>query len=99
MPYEDEDTTLKRFTLTDEGMRLVEVHKKEDQEYRNRNKSMRKMYWRLHRDMPPDLYTSFSNFLDAFEEVFTEPGQDEAAREKLISVLDGSVEKLREIAG
>ena len=97
MPYEDEDTTLKRFTLTDEGMRLVEVHKREDQEYRNRNKSIRKMYWRLHRDMPLDLYTSFSNFLDTFEKVFTETGPDEAVKEKLISVLDGSVEKLKEI--
>jgi DNA-binding PadR family transcriptional regulator len=99
MPYEDEDTTLKRFTLTDEGMRLVEVQKGDDQEYRSRNKSLRKMYWRLHRDMPPDLYTSFSNVLDVFEEVFTETGQDETVREKLISVLDGAVEKLREIAG
>jgi len=98
MPYEDEDTTLKRFTLTDEGVRLVEVHKREDQEYRNRNKSIRKMYWRLHRDMPLDLYTSFSNFLDTFEEVFTETGQDETAKEKLIIILDGSVEKLKEIA-
>jgi len=99
MPYEDEDTTLKRFALTDEGARLVDIHKREDQEYRNRNKSMRKMYWRLHRDMPLDLYTSFSNFLDTFEEVFTEAGQDEAAKGKLIIILDGSAEKLREIAG
>ncbi len=98
-PYENEDPTLKRFTLTDEGARLVEVHKREDQEYRNRNKSIRKMYWRLHRDMSLDLYTGFSNFLDTFEEVFTETGQTETAREKLISVLDGAVEKLREIAG
>jgi len=48
--------------------------------------------------MPLDLYTSFSNFLDTFEEAFTETGQTEAAREKLISVLDGSVEKLKEVA-
>jgi DNA-binding PadR family transcriptional regulator len=98
MPYEDETAALKRFTLTDEGMRLVEFHKREDQEYRNRNKSIRKMYWRLHRDMPLDLYTSFSNVLDTFEKVFTETGQDETAKEKLISVLDGIVEKLKEIA-
>jgi len=98
MPYEDDDTTLKRFMLTDEGARLVEVHKRDDQEYRSRNKSIRKIYWRLHRNMPLELYTSFSHFLDTFEEVFTETGQDEAAREKLISVLDGSVEKLKEVA-
>jgi len=97
-PYENEDTTLKRFMLTDEGARLVEVHKREDQEYRNRTKSIRKIYWRLHRDMPLDLYTSFSNFLDTFEEVFTETVQNETNREKLITVLEGSVEKLREIA-
>ena len=98
MPYEDEDTTLKRFTLTDEGTRLLEVHKKEDQDYRSRNKSMRKMYWRLHRDMPLNLYTSFSNFLDTFEEVFTEKRQDEVANGKLITILDGSAEKLKEVA-
>jgi len=98
MPYEDDDTTLKRFTLTDEGTRLVEIHKKEDQEYRNRNKSMRKMYWRLHRDMPLNLYTSFSYFLDTFEEVFTETGQDEAVNGKLIAILDGSAKKLKEVA-
>ena len=98
MPYEDEDTTLKRFTLTDEGTRLLEVHKKEDQDYRSRNKSMRKMYWRLHRDMPLNLYTSFSNFLDTFEEVFTEKRQDEVANGKLITILDRSAEKLKEVA-
>ncbi len=31
MPHEDEDKTLKRFTLTDEGIRLVEIHKREDE--------------------------------------------------------------------
>ncbi len=98
MPYEDEDKTLKRFTLTDEGMRLVEIHKMEDQEYRNRHKSMRKMYWRLHRDMPLNLYTSFSNFLDTFEMAFTEKGGDEAVKEQIIALLDGSAEKLKEIS-
>jgi DNA-binding PadR family transcriptional regulator len=97
MPYEDEDKTLKRFTLTDEGMRLVEIYKREDQEYRNRHKSMRKMYWRLHRDMPLKLYTSFSRFLDTFEEVFTEKGQDESTKEQITAILDGSTGKLEEI--
>jgi DNA-binding PadR family transcriptional regulator len=99
MPYEDQDTTLKRFTLTDEGVRLVEIHKREDQEYRSRHKSMRKMYWRLHRDMPLSLYTSFSNFLETFEEAFTGAGQSEASERRLIAILDGSAEKLKEIAG
>ena len=99
IPYEDQDTTLKRFTLTDEGARLVEIHKREDQEYRSRHKSMRKMYWRLHRDMPLDLYTSFSNFLDTFEQGFTEKGQDEAARNQLIAILDRSAKELKEIPG
>jgi len=99
MPYEDDDKTLKRFTLTDEGMRLVEIHKREDQEYRNKHKSMRKMYWRLHRDMPLNLYTSFSNFLDTFEEVFTEKGKEETAMEQMIAILDGSARKLEEILG
>jgi DNA-binding PadR family transcriptional regulator len=98
MPYEDQDTTLKRFTLTDEGARIVEFHKREDQEYRSRHKSMRKMYWRLHRDMPLNLYTSFSNFLDTFEEVFTEAGQSEEAEGRLIGILDGSAKELKEIS-
>jgi DNA-binding PadR family transcriptional regulator len=99
MPYEDEDKTLKRFTLTDEGARIVEIHKREDQEYRSRHKSMRKMYWRLHRDMPLNLYTSFSDFLDTFEEVFTKARQSEAAEGKLIAILNGSAEELKEISG
>ncbi len=99
MPYEDEDKTLKRFTLTDEGMRLVEIHKREDEEYRNRHKSMRKMYWRLHRDMSLNLYTSFSKFLDTLEEVFTEKGKEETAKEQIIAILDGSAGKLEEIIG
>ncbi len=97
MPYEDGDKTMKRFTLTDEGMRLVEIYKREDQEYRNRHKSMRKMYWRLHRDMPLNLYTSFSRFLDTFEEVFTEKGQDESTKEQITAILDGSTGKLEEL--
>jgi molecular chaperone GrpE (heat shock protein) len=78
-------------------MRLVEIYKREDQEYRNRHKSMRKMYWRLHRDMPLKLYTSFSRFLDTFEEVFTEKGQDESTKEQITTVLDESTRKLEEI--
>jgi len=97
-PYESDEPSMKRFTLTEAGERLVEEQKTHDQEIRSRHKSVRKIYWRLHRMMPLDLYTSFANFLDVFEGVFTRTAEDEQAKTRLIQALDEATVRLMEIA-
>ncbi|MBN2336441.1 PadR family transcriptional regulator [Candidatus Bathyarchaeota archaeon] len=98
MPYESDEPSMKRFTLTEEGERLVDEQRTHDQEMRSRHKSMRKIYWRLHRRMPLGLYTSFSNFLEMFEGVFNRVVEDEQAQTKLIQTLDDVTKRLTEIA-
>jgi hypothetical protein len=48
--------------------------------------------------MPLDLYTSFANFLDVFEGVFTRTAEDAEAKTRLIQALDEAAVRLTEIA-
>jgi DNA-binding PadR family transcriptional regulator len=97
MPYEDETTALKRFTLTDDGAKLVEAYKRGDQEYRNRTRSIYKIYWRLHVEVPEELYESLSGFMDVFETVYTGHRGDPERIVKLKKVLDGAAQELRDL--
>jgi len=56
--------------LTDKGSEEVELHKSHDKEIRNRGKNMRKVYWRLFRQMPEDVYESFVGLVDRIEESY-----------------------------
>jgi DNA-binding PadR family transcriptional regulator len=69
-PNEDSDPSLKRFSLTAKGAEEVKLHKSHDKEIRNRSKNMRKVYWRLFRQMPEDVYESFVGLLDRIEESY-----------------------------
>jgi DNA-binding PadR family transcriptional regulator len=69
-PNEDSDPSLKRFSLTEKGREELKAHREHDKEIRNRNKNMRKVYWRLFRRMPEDVYESFTGLLDRIEESF-----------------------------
>jgi DNA-binding PadR family transcriptional regulator len=69
-PNEDSDPSLKRFSLTPKGAEEVELHKSHDKEIRNRSKNMRKVYWRLFRQMPEEVYESFVGLVDRIEESY-----------------------------
>ena len=96
MPHEDGDPSLKRFTLTEAGLQEIKELTEHSQYMRNRNKSMRKIYWRLHMEMPEGLYKSLAGFMDAFEAAYTSHRGDQGAAVKLKSILDratGELEK------
>lgn len=97
-PHPDEDPSLKRFTLTKDGVRYLEDLKQYDEQLRSRHKSMRKIYWRLHREMPEDLYNSFAALYDKVEEAYTNAEGSHVAIQRLREVLDEATSKLEKIS-
>ncbi|MGD2142055.1 MAG: PadR family transcriptional regulator, partial [Candidatus Bathyarchaeota archaeon] len=96
-PHPDEDPSLKRFKLTEHGIRVLEEHSHIDSQLRNRHKSIRKLYWILHREMPEDMYDSFSTLLDAVEETFKRASTSPEASNLFKDILDRASRKLTEI--
>ena len=69
-PSEDSDPILKRFSITEQGAKEIEVHRHHDQEIRNRSKNIRKLYWRLLRGMPEEIHNSYTALQDQIEEIY-----------------------------
>ncbi len=95
--HENEDTTLKRFELTEEGRSHVEEFLAHGEHMRSRNRNIRKMYWRLHMGMPGELYESLGSLLDVVEDSYTRHKGDAEASDGLKAALDSAVIKIREI--
>ena len=95
--HEDQDSTLKRFELTEAGTKHVKEFLAHSEHMRNSNLNIRKMYWRLHMGMPGELYESLGALLDAVEESYTRHKGDAEASEGLKAALDSAVSKIREI--
>jgi DNA-binding PadR family transcriptional regulator len=94
--HEDGDPSLKRFALTEAGLQEINELTEHSQHMRNRNKSMQKIYWRLHMEMPEGLYESLSGFMDAFEAAYTMYKGDPKKALKLKGVLDRATDELKE---
>jgi DNA-binding PadR family transcriptional regulator len=84
----DEDSSLKRYRLTEAGREELLDMMTHDDQMQKRQKVIRKIYWRLHRDLHEDLYKSLSKLLDVFEEL--PPGllESPGKRAELIDILD-----------
>jgi DNA-binding PadR family transcriptional regulator len=95
--HEDEDSTLKRFEITEEGRRHAEEFLAHGEHMRSRNLNIRKMYWRLHMGMPGELYESLGDLLNAIEDIYARRKEDPAVSEKLKVALDSAVNEIREI--
>ncbi len=95
-PHEDGDPSLKRFDLTEAGLQEINELTEHSQHMRNRNKSIRKIYWRLHMEMPEGLYESLSGFMDAFEAAYTMYKGDPEKTVKLKGILDRATGELKE---
>jgi DNA-binding PadR family transcriptional regulator len=65
-PYDDGEAGIKRFKLTQKGFDELDSHPHHE-EFRKRNRTIRKMYWRLMKGMPEDIYESFSGIMDSVE--------------------------------
>jgi DNA-binding PadR family transcriptional regulator len=95
--HENEDPTLKRFELTEEGRSHVEEFLAHGEHMKSRNRNIRKMYWRLHMGMTEELYESLGALLDAIEEAYTGHREDEAVSDRLIAALDSAVNEIKGI--
>ena len=96
-PHPDEDPSLKRFKLTEQGARVLEQHDRHDDQVKKRHRTIHKMYWILHREMPEDLYESFSSLLETVENVYEKIADDPEASKRFKDILDRASKKLTEI--
>lgn len=66
-PYDDGEAGIKRFKLSEKGLNEIDSHPHHEEEFQKRNRTIRKMYWRLMKGMPEDVYESFSGLIDSME--------------------------------
>jgi DNA-binding PadR family transcriptional regulator len=95
--HEDQDPTLKRFELTEVGRKHVDEFLAHDDHLRNRNRNIRKMYWKLHTGMTEELYDSLKELLDALEDIYTRHKEDADVSERLMAALQSATLKIKEI--
>jgi len=96
-PHPDEDPGLKRFKLTEQGAQVLEQHDRHDDQVKKRHRTIRKMYWILHREMPANLYESFSSLLDTVENRYEKIADDPKASKSFKDILDRASRELTEI--
>jgi DNA-binding PadR family transcriptional regulator len=96
-PHDHEDPTLKRFELTEKGLKNAEELMERDGQMRSRNRTLRKMYWRLHTGMTESLYMSLRDLLEALEDVYRKNRGDAEVAGKLKVALDSAVQSIKEI--
>lgn len=93
----DEDPNLKRYRLTNAGRAELAEALAHDSFMKERQNTIRKIYWRLHRNIPEDLYTSFSNFLDCFERSHRYALESIGKKNELIQILDEATSKMEKL--
>jgi DNA-binding PadR family transcriptional regulator len=93
----DQDLNLRRFILTETGEEEVDEHLRFDAQFRKRTRTIRKIYWRLHRKMPEDVYESFSTLLRQIDVTSRRVVDDPERRHLLIDMLDNTTEQLRSL--
>ncbi len=96
-PHPDEDPSLKRFKLTEQGAQVLEQHDRHDDQVKKRHRTIHKMYWILHREMPEDLFESFSSLLDTVENSYEKIADDPEASKRFKDILDRASKRLTEI--
>jgi DNA-binding PadR family transcriptional regulator len=96
-PHEDQDSTLKRFELTEMGRERADELMIHNEQMKARNRNIRKMYWKLHAGMTEELYTSLRDLLDALEDVYSEKKGDPKVYGKLKAALDSAATTIKEI--
>jgi len=84
----DEESSLKRYRLTEAGREELHEIMANDDHLRKRQRTIRKMYWRLHLGLPEELYASFSELVDAFEEWYQVAMADTEKMAEIVKILD-----------
>ena len=94
-PYEDGTAGIKRFTLTKKGAEGIEAHGHHEEEFRKRNRNIRKMYWRLLKNMPEDIYDSFGGLIDTLDSTWNSIDENSVTLFK--EILDNTKAELKKI--
>ena len=94
-PHEDGEAGIKRFSLTEKGREGLEAHKHHEEEFRKRNRNIRKMYWRLLKNMPEEVYDSLGSMIDTMNSTWNGIDENEVTRFK--EILDNTKAELNEI--
>ena len=95
--HEDQDPTIKRFELTEKGRLHAEEMLSHTSHMRDRNRSISKVYWKLHMGMTEELYSSLRDLLDLLEDVYLRHKEDASVSQRMKSALDSAVLKIKEI--
>jgi DNA-binding PadR family transcriptional regulator len=96
-PHPDEEPGLKRFKLAEEGVQLLEEHSHHDEQITKRHRTIQKMYWILHREMPEDLYESLLTLMNAVEKNYEKTTGSPNTFERFKNILDEASMRLSEI--
>ena len=88
---------LKYFTLTEKGREELEKHKKQGNIFRDRYHSIRRIYFKLFKEMDDELYKASLRLSDVIEEVDAVLKEKRELSEKVLSILNNTVEEIEEI--
>ena len=86
-PFENNDPTVKRFKITEKGLELLKDQKMYEDKLRKRQRSIRKIYWLIHLEMPEDVYDSLSTLVNALEETSIKAIDNPEVAARLIEIL------------
>ena len=81
-PHDGGEIGLKRFILTKKGREEFGVQGQHEEEFKNRNRKIRKMYWRLLKGMPEEVYESFGGLMDNLDATWNSIDDSEVIRFK-----------------
>jgi DNA-binding PadR family transcriptional regulator len=96
-PQADHDPSLKRFKLTEQGRSVLDEHLLFDEQFRRRNKTIRKIYWRLLRQMPEELYKALADFLDQIEDTYQNMEVNTLNQRKFSKILENGAKELEKM--
>ena len=95
--FPDEDPSLKRFDLTEKGKKMLQEIMQHDDHFRSRQRSMRKIYWRLHHEMPEEVYARFAAIIENIEKANKKARINSEISIRLVEILEDTVQKISEI--
>jgi DNA-binding PadR family transcriptional regulator len=97
-PIDDLEPELKRFQITEKGSKELDETRRFPDHLDARYNSMRKIYWLLHRDMPIDIYISFSNLLSNIDSTYEKTMTSKEQKKKLKSLLNNASKAVKELS-
>ena len=94
-PHDGGEAGLKRFVLTKKGTDEIGTQGDHEEEFRKRNRNIRKMYWRLLKGMPEEVYESLGGLIDNLDATWNSIDESEVTRFK--ELLDNTRMELNKI--